>query len=111
MRDRWSQRPRALPPGVLRSSVVFAWKKGSARKLSIGTLSAALMMSLSGCSTPRSPEIPVRLPPAAAMVECSRPSPLVDPSLAGLLRKSLELADALDDCRARHNELMEWVQP
>jgi hypothetical protein len=29
--------------------------------------------------------------------------------MAGLLRKALELADALADCRARHDELRTWA--
>lgn len=72
---------------------------------------AASILTLSGCSTLPSVTTPqpIRQPPAAALVECQTPGPLTDPTLAGLLRKALELADALADCRARHDELRTWL--
>lgn len=69
---------------------------------------AALL--LSACTTP-APITPVsRYPQAADMQPCPPPDKPADGSLASLYRYGVSAAHRYHDCRAHHDNLIDWVK-
>lgn len=69
-----------------------------------------LLILLGGCAANPVAEAPKRFPPVEAMAACPPLDQASDGTLAEVYRAAVSAGHKYQDCRARHNELVEWVR-
>jgi hypothetical protein len=80
-------------------------------KTTILTLVAVMFLSAcGGKAIVKGEEQKLRAQPIESMVDCTKPHPIIDKTLAGVIDKLKESIQLLGDCSEKQKELSDWIK-